>query len=310
MAQKKKVVLFGLGSIGRRHARLLRRRRDVELYAFRSSLRAEPNELGIPELFRWPEMAELQPEIALIANPTDHHIETAARCAELGMDLFIEKPLGHRLDGLSRLKTLCRRRGLTTYVAYCLRFHPVIKRARAVLAGQRIEHARLVCSSYLPDWRGRETYSSFAAQGGGVLLDLSHELDYADYLFGPLTRLSGNFGRSGRVTRDAEDYADLNLTGKHGVPVSVHLDYLNRQAERTLKVAFAGGSLSADLLAGTVVVQEGGRRKSWRGSAERDPYLAEQLAYFFDHLGETKLMNNIFDAERLLKMVLELKHGR
>ena len=87
-----KVVIFGLGSIGRRQARLLLDNFRHELFAFRSNEGIAPNDLGIKEIYNWEEVEKLNPEVAFITNPTFLHLETALKCAKLGMHLFIEKP--------------------------------------------------------------------------------------------------------------------------------------------------------------------------------------------------------------------------
>ncbi|MCA9401176.1 MAG: Gfo/Idh/MocA family oxidoreductase, partial [Candidatus Omnitrophica bacterium] len=101
-----RVVIFGLGSIGLRHAGILSKRKDIEMYAFRSHSSGKKNSLGIPEITTWNEVKKLQPQIALISNPTHLHLKTAMKCAESGMDLFIEKPLDCSLKHLSRFKKI------------------------------------------------------------------------------------------------------------------------------------------------------------------------------------------------------------
>jgi predicted dehydrogenase len=304
-----KIVVFGLGSIGNRHATILMNSFDHEIVAFRSSSRSEINTLGIREIFSWAEVREFKPDVALISNPTNQHIKTALKCAGLGMHLFIEKPLSHDLKGIAELKRISRKMRLSVYVAYCLRFHPVIKKARQLLLNKDIQHVRAVCSSFLPDWRKKEAYSSFKAQGGGVLLDLSHEFDYVGYLFGRIKSLEGEFGRRSGVTRDSEDFADILAVTERSVPANIHLDYFSRLNERTLKVAFNNGYLIGDLLANTLEYVHLGRKRLFRFKGVRNDHLREQLAYFLDHLGRQSMMNSLNEAEGLLKKIVRLKNG-
>jgi predicted dehydrogenase len=308
--RKKKVVIFGLGSIGSRHAELLLDKSECELFAFRSSKKAAKNRLGIKELFSWQELRSINPDIALISNPTDQHIKTALKCAALGMHLFIEKPVSHDLKGIAELKKIVQKNKLTVYIAYCLRFHPVIKKARELLLNKKILHVRSACASFLPDWRGgRETYSSFKSQGGGVLLDISHELDYVSYIFGRIKRIEGEFGRSADVTRDAEDFADIFAVTERAIPSNIHLDYFSRKSERTLKVAFNDGYLSGDLLANSLDFVSDGKKRSFKFRNSRNDYLLEQWDYFIDHIGQRSIMNSLDEASGLLKNILELKNG-
>lgn len=308
--KKKTIVIFGLGSIGLRYADMLSKISGLELLAFRSGCHTGKNNLGIEEIRTWTEVASAAPFAAVIANPTYLHVETALKAAKLGIHLFIEKPLSSDLRGLARLKKICQTKHLTCYMAYCLRFHPVIKKVRELLLNKQPQHVQVVCSSFLPDWRGgKETYSSFRNQGGGVLLDLSHELDYVGYLFGPISKITGVFGKAGNVTRDSEDYADLLIKARNAIPVSVHLDYLSQNNERNLKIAFDGGYLYGDLLENRLTYYYQGKKKVFRFKTDRNIYLAEQFKYFLDNIGNPLIMNNLAESGKLLEMILELKNG-
>jgi predicted dehydrogenase len=152
-----RVLLVGLGSIGRRHARLVQRHLRHEIVALRSGTGPEGNDLGIPELHSWREVDEGAFDVALITNPTYLHIDTATHCADLGLPFLLEKPIDCRVAGLEDLLATVRERRLSTYVAYPLRFHPVVRALKARLEECTVLHAGMVCASYLPDWRpGRD----------------------------------------------------------------------------------------------------------------------------------------------------------
>lgn len=68
---------------------------------------------------------------------------TASQCARRGMHLFIEKPLSDSLKGFSDLLRLTQKKNLTVYIAYCLRFHPVIAKLKELLKGKKVVHARV-----------------------------------------------------------------------------------------------------------------------------------------------------------------------
>ena len=203
-----RILILGLGSIGRRHATLLRQHfsHEVELVSMRTHMGQELNDLGIPEISGWDEISAQSLDVALIANPTNMHIDTAIRCAERGLHLFIEKPIDCRLDGLDHLLRIVAERRLTAYVAYPMRFHPVVRELKSRLVGRKILHANMVCASFLPGWRPNQDhlkgYSASWARGGGVFLDMSHEIDMAEYLFGPVTEHRRDVGpRRGRHRR-------------------------------------------------------------------------------------------------------------
>jgi predicted dehydrogenase len=306
------IVLFGLGSIGDRYARILKNNYpDLTLHAFRSSESAAPNPFGIHEFFSWDDVASAQPSLAIIANPTFLHVETALRCASLGMHLLIEKPIGVDTKGLEKLNREVENRRLTAYVAYCLRFHPVIIEFQKQLGNAVVYHANVRCTSYLPHWRrGRnhlETYSAFREKGGGVILELSHEFDYIEYLFGTIHNITGYAGKKGRVTIDAEDWADALIEHEAGLVTNLHINFLSWEGQRLIEADTSDGFFRADLTHGTLERVRGLQREKFHIPVESDEMYRSQLGYFLNHLGKETPMNNLREASVLFKKMIKFR---
>src|SRR5437660_1398185 len=108
MAGKKmKIIFFGLGSIGQRHAKILLKNYQHDLFAFRSG-KSKKNDLGIKELRSWGDVEKVKPDVAFITNPTSLHIKTAIKLASLNCKLFIEKPIDSQVDELEKLIKLVK----------------------------------------------------------------------------------------------------------------------------------------------------------------------------------------------------------
>ncbi|NQU17114.1 MAG: Gfo/Idh/MocA family oxidoreductase [Candidatus Saganbacteria bacterium] len=308
-----KVIIFGLGSIGIRHAKILKSIPDVQLFAFRSKKGMPVNTLGIEEIFSWEEVEKIKGNVALIANPTFLHVETALKCAKLGMHLFIEKPLSNNCEGVFELKSFCRKNKLICYTAYCLRFHAVVKKIKEIIDGKKLFHVRIVCSSNLPDWRkntdSKSSYSSSVAQGGGVLLDLSHEFDYIQYLFGEIDKMQAVFGRASNVTQDAEDFADVLIKMNSSLFINLHLNFLSLINERSIKIDFKHGYLVADLVGDQIEYSYDNKKEILKLNMEKDACLREQINYFLNSLSNKQIMNNLDESIPLLEKILELKDG-
>jgi len=309
-----KIIFFGLGSIGLRHAKILLENYKHDLLAYRSKQELNPNKLGIKEVYSWNEIEAEKPDIAFITNPTHLHVETALACAKQGMHLFIEKPLSHTLENISELEKICNKNGLTAYVAYCLRFHPVIKKMHELLSDKVSYHVRVVCSSYLPAWRenqkNKQSYSQFGNRGGGVIWDLSHEFDYIDYLFGGIRTINGVYGKLSNVTVDAEDFADIIIQTNSDIKINLHLNFLSLKNERTIHVDFHDGYLTGDLLGNQVIYYYKQSQETLKFSVKRDDYFSEQLDYFFENLQNPEIMNNVLEAKQLLEKIVTFKEQR
>lgn len=288
-----KVLLFGFGSIGRRHARILLEE-GHEVHVFRSGLGPSGNELGIPEICRWESVDALQPEVAFIANPTHCHIETALACAERAIPMFIEKPIGASTQHLDHLLHLVREKRVPTYVAYVLRFHPEVIRLKKKLVGRTVRKSQFVARSFFPDWRpGQHHLKSYSARhdtGGGALLEVSHEFDLVSYLVGPVRAVDGKLERRSHVTVDAEDYVEAIVRTDSG-EVEVIIDIASQGCERRIHVEVDDEIFEVDLMTG----------------ADRDAPYRTQLRYFFSHCKKPEMMNSLEEAAPLFRQLMAFR---
>ena len=310
--RKRKIIFFGLGSIGTRLARLIRQNFDYEVAAFRGAS-STPNPYGIPEIRSETALTDYAPEIAFITNPTSLHMETALHCAARGMHLFIEKPLSHQLDGCEELMDLIRRNALLTCVGCNLRFDPLIRRLKDLVEPHRINEARAVCSSWLPEWRPEQDYrTSYSARrelGGGIILDMIHEPDYCAWLFGNIARIDGTAGKRSNLEIDTEDFADMQLTHETGVVSRVHMDYDTQTPQRKIEILGNGVYYKADLLSRTLTIgNEQGKRIVKLEAIERDYTYLQELRHFFEAIERGRPpMNGVAEHLTVLKPLIEFK---
>lgn len=307
-----KIIFFGLGSIGQKHANILLKDYDYDLYAFRSRERKVFNHLSIKELYSWEEVEKLKPDVAFITNPTAFHIETAIKCAEIGCKLFIEKPIGKDLENLDKLMKVVQEKNLTTYIAYNLRFNPVITRLKKYASQYNPLHIRVVCTSYLPKWRVNKDhlkgYSANSNMGGGVILDLSHEIDYVSFILGTIKKIQGEYSKVSNVTADAEDYADL-LIGTELSPVNIHINFLSQLRQRSIQIDFDKFTIVGDLISAEVKEYRNEELKNTiKLDYEKGQEYIEQIRYFFDNLDNPRMMNNLMEAANLYKKIIDFKN--
>ena len=287
----KSVALVGLGSIGRRHLRLLKALRpEVEVILVRSSHgQSWPEEdLAKESVSSIDEAIEKNIDAAIISSPAPYHVQQAIQFLKAGIPMMIEKPLSHNMDDIQELKDLSDRIRVPILVGYVLRHSSDLnyfsERVSEKSVGRMIS-ANIDCGSYLPDWRPEQDYrmttSARKDLGGGVLLELSHELDYANWLFGPFLSVEATLLNSGTLDIDVEDTADLILTSKSGLTISIHLDFCRPDVIRQCTVEGSEGRLSWDGIGHSVRLQrESGETGVWPFTIERDDKFIEQLSHF------------------------------
>jgi len=267
-------LFVGLGGIGQRHLRNLRKLRgeSVEVHAYRvrrerqvvtDTLEVADGE-DLEAKYRVEVHADLEralgqrPDVVFVTNPSSLHVDVARRALEAGAHVLVEKPLSHSLTGIADLVRASRERGLTGYVAYQLRFHPGFLRLREVmqqgLLGRTL-FAEATVGEYLPGFHPYEDYRRMYASrrelGGGVTLSQIHEIDLLLALLGRPERVFSLGGKLSGLDVDVDDVSSslLELRGGEGrvLPVRLHQDFVQRPAERRFTVVGERGKVEWSL---------------------------------------------------------------
>ncbi len=290
-------LVVGFGSIGKRHLRNLRQiLPDAELTVVRHRPDAAPEpelELANRVVYRLEDALDNSPEFAIICSPAPFHVPTALPLAQADVHLLIEKPISDKLEGIDDLLAICRDRNLTLMVGYSLRFDRSLQLTRRAIGDGgigRVIGFRSEVGQYLPDWRKsvpyRDTVTAQKQLGGGVLLELSHELDIASWLIGDVTDVSACVSQVGDLGVDVEDWADLNLCFGCGAIGNIHLDMVQRSAVRGCRIVGTDGTVTWDALTSQVRRYRAATH-DWENlhdvsPAHRNDMYLEELRHFVD----------------------------
>ncbi|MCG3175905.1 MAG: hypothetical protein MOGMAGMI_00842 [Candidatus Omnitrophica bacterium] len=288
-------LVVGYGSIGARHARVLEElgcevhvvsRRQVDHPRRHQTLRSA--------------LEKTAPGYVVIANRTSEHLGTVAELRGLGWKgrLLIEKPLASGSEGTEGLSGGFE----AVAVAYNLRLHPLLRRLEQDLKGERVLSAAISVGKYLPEWRPgtdyRRSYSASAAEGGGVLRDLSHEIDYALWLFGPCRSLTAAGGHVSSLEIASDDVYTLLLETARCPIVSVHMDYLDRVLRRQILVHTDLHSYRVDLANGCY--EKDGRAETLPFDRDRT-YRSEHQAMLEGRVGELCSVDEAVEVMRVIE---------
>ena len=248
-----RILVCGLGSVGRRHVRNLRRLGVGDILCVRSrGLDTRPlgeDERCVP-VASLEEGLERRPDLVLVTNPTALHLETTAAAVRSRVPVFVEKPLGASLAGVDLLLERVQALGLPAFIGYTLRFHPTLVKAKQLLGTGAIGKpltARFFVGEFLPDfhpWEDyRQGYSAREDLGGGVMLTLIHEVDLAEWLLGLPESVFCAAGHRSRLEIDVEDVATMILTSTDGLLVDIHMNYLERPPRRGFVIVGEDGTM-------------------------------------------------------------------
>lgn len=298
---------MGLGSIAGKHISAIRELApDAEIHALRSHRGARPYE-GVTDIYSLEDAAQ-DYDFAIISNPTSSHAGTVRRLMDLGIPLFIEKPVFGELGHEPLLKEI-RERGIPTYVACNLRFLGCVRYLHDYIHShphRRINEVNVYCGSYLPGWRPgtdyRRCYSAIPELGGGVHIDLIHDIDYTCWIFGLPDETLRVFRSVSSLGIRSVDYAGYTLLYP-GFTASVVLNYYRRDYRRTMEVVFEDGTWLADLALNRIT--DSGGKTVYEGEDRIGDTYLPQMEYFMNLVRRgDKAENGIAEAYDILKICL------
>lgn len=301
------VLIVGLGSIAKKHIAALRKiDSEIVVYALRLS-NPSALEIGVQNVYSIDDLASVQIDFIVISNPTAAHQESIELLLKLRVPLFIEKPVSNTLDFQCTIDKV-KQMGILTYVACNLRFLECIIFLNDEIhkGSKRVNEVNVYCGSYLPDWRPdvdfRKVYSANADQGGGVHIDLIHEIDYLYWLFGMPEDVKSVFRNSSSLQINAYDYANYNLIYSN-FTASVILNYYRREPKRSIEIIFEDETWEVDLRNNSVYVNGSELFKS--DHSILDTYLS-QMQYFIGlvQCNSKRSFNDIEDAYNVLNICL------
>ena len=110
-----KILIIGLGSIGKRHLNILKNmNKKINIIALRSDRNAKKID-GAKNYYNLQNALKEKPDIAFITTPTSLHIKYATKCAKAGCHLFIEKPLSHNQKDIKELINIVKKKQFNNF---------------------------------------------------------------------------------------------------------------------------------------------------------------------------------------------------
>lgn len=289
------IAIIGYGSIGQRHEKnciSLGHVVDVLSRHERRKLKREKYDLVV------------------ICSKTSEHLSDVKRHKKLSDNFLIEKPLAASYEEAIKIKKELK--GKNVLVGYCLIFNPIINEVKKILDKKtlgKVFFSQIYAGSYLPNWRGGDYSKSYSAnkdEGGGIELDLIHEINYAQYLFP---------GRNTLVYSYLDKVSDLEITShdlvffvlrQNGGYINITLNYFQRFAERYIKIYGSRGTLLASIIDKKVEVYDEKNKKIYgrKFDYEYNQMYIDEINLFEQFIKDKK---PLFDILSLDQAILDLR---
>ena len=306
----KKILIIGFGSIGRRHYKIIKSNyKNLNVSVLRTKL--VKKEKNINFFFNIRDALDFNPDLIFICSSADKHYYYLNKFASPHRKIFIEKPIFDKLEKYS-LKKFKEDKIL---VGYFLRFHPLILYLKKLVLKnyKKIFYCRIQAGQNLKYWRTNRNYKSTVSANkktaGGVLFELSHEIDLATFLFGKPKKVFCSTSKYSNLDIDVEDFAEFQLLYSNK-NISVNLNFIEEVYNRNIKILFLGGYIECDLTNNYIKYYKDKKLKTKKFHVKFEDIYKKQLNYLYKKENFTDTNYSTFkSAFSVLKIIDKLRYS-
>lgn len=219
------------------------------------------------------------------------------------LNVLIEKPLFDEYKKINPSSLKNR-----YFIGYNLRFHPVVDHIKKFITKKKVFFVNTFCTSFLPDWRKKDYKKSVSAKkklGGGVLLELSHEIDYINWIF---KNLKIDYSLNKKISNlkiNTDDILCMLMNDKNNTIINIVLNFFSQINNRKIHIDGKDFSLSGDLIKNELII-----KKNYRNIKKKfgkiDTYYIQNkkiLSRRHDNLC------NLKEGLRTLKLIKKIKQN-
>ncbi len=314
-----KIILIGLGSIGKRHLRNIIEigYTDITIVSRSGIL---PDEFARLQVYSTLAGALKNDSYnaAIVCVPTAQHIQSLQQLIRAKIpSIYLEKPISHSFESIHEIIAAVEKNGTRLIVGYDLHFDLGLQKVKSLLEekviGQLVSVNAQV-GQFLPDWRPHEDYrngmSAKKETGGGVMLDLVHEFDYLYWLVGKVETVASFNRNTGTLDIETEDTAEVLLKFFNGIIGTIHLDYLQQRLVRNCMFTGSEGTILWNLAESKVDwidKQKVGNEFLYK-NFERNDRFVSIMKSFLENDSDDRL-TSLHDGLESLKMILAAKYS-
>lgn len=247
-----KVLIVGYGSIGKRHYEIL----NSFKYINAIDIVTKQNIVNIKSFKKLTDVDDLDKyDYFIISSETvSHYGQLKYICSKVeNKKILVEKPLYDKKE-----KNIITSNKI--FIAYNLRFHPILVKLKELLKGKDIYYVHIICGQYLPTWRPtqdyKKSYSADITKGGGVLRDLSHELDYSKWLFGNIKNIQSINSKVSDLEIKSDDIFTMIAVTANKTIINLTIDYISKVAIRRLIIHTKENTIEADMINNTLFIYD------------------------------------------------------
>ena len=316
------IIIVGYGNIAKRHENLLNKilpNAKIKFFRRKKNVKIKKS---YKFLFTINDVKNFLPDLIVIANPSSHHITVGNRFIQFKVPFFIEKPISNNFNDAKKFLDICSKKGIKVFVGYNLIFSKSLQILKKLITQKKLGKINLInveTGYNIKLWRKNINYKNTASSqkklGGGVLLELSHEINYLQWLFGNIKKIDAFYTKLSSLNIDVEDYANLRIffeKKKYSKKLfaNVGLDFFRKEKKRTLLIIGEKTTLRWDGVLGKVDIYDVKQLK-WKNIytnvKDLDNSYIHQWYYFFNLLKNNSKITSSNDALKTLLIIKKIR---
>ena len=334
------ILIIGLGSIGQRHLRNLKRiQPNSQIYALRKThitpLLNDKNMVingDIQKKYSLRYIKSLNElnqkkiilDCAFICTPSSKHVSDLIWLLK-NNNCFIEKPLGSSLKRIDELEQLAKRKKkIITMMGFQLRFNPIIQYLENIIKRSspigRIYSAHIHHGEHIADFHPYEDYkTSYAAKkilGGGVILTQIHEIDYLLHLFSDyeIIKMNSISSKLSDLKINVEDVFSSNFLLKNNkkmILCTLNLNFFERPKKRRIFLIGKYGSIEVCLNTQKIIILKNKKKIEKKFNFVKNDIFIKELKFFLSKVKTNQKISknmNLYNGIKTLRLALKLNN--
>ncbi len=259
--------------------------------------------------------ADSRNSAAFICSPATMHIDDSIILAKNKFNLFIEKPLSSNCKGIKKLINIKNKYMLDIMVGYNIRFLDIFEKMTSILSKNKLgilKHVHMYVGSCYKTWRKNINYKHSVSHsndlGGGVINELSHEIDMMTALFGlPDSLASINFKESRDKDSIDDTASSIFLYKDKKICITLHQNITTKHVSRYSIFEFDKGTIKLDIISNQIIISSLNGDKIMRFKSDMDDSYVKELNYFLNNIGKTHMNNNLINSINIINIINSMK---
>tara|TARA_B100001250_G_C19815536_1_gene798109 strand:- start:1103 stop:2083 length:981 start_codon:yes stop_codon:yes gene_type:complete len=313
---KKKILIIGFGSIAKKLLKFLKKNINCEIAILRTS-KKNSEQVGCNFFFKDNDALKFNPDYIFICSTANLHSFYFKKFKKLKANIFIEKPLLFKKDQIKHFEKY----KYNSVVGYFLRFHPAIIYLKNFIK-KNISKVRIVnleagydVRKWRPNRKLDTTASTNKNLGGGALLELSHEIDIATWLFGYPSEIFCEQQKLSNLKSDVDDFTKIILNYKRRkTSILINLDLLQNKYSRSIKIILDNMVINFDYIKNQILLHKNKKTKKINFKFDLNDIYEKQIYFFLNRFkrNDKNIYNkysDIISSVKLSKLLFQLSES-